>query len=163
MGGAYRLHGQKRRLSSPINKRQQLVHETKVNMARSAEEAKKTIQKLYPTLLKLLPIRKLVEHFYSLQLLSDDRKSEIDSLTSLKEKITYFLDEMLIPGLSINYTRHFDEMVTMMKESDDDLIRFLVERLMPINMPTVASLSVSPTLASSAAINTDTGIKKVCI
>ena len=95
-------------------------------MARSAEEAKKTIQKLYPTLLKLLPIRKLVEHFYSLQLLSDDRKSEIDSLTSLKEKITYFLDEMLIPGLSINYTRHFDEMVTMMKESDDDLIRFLV-------------------------------------
>lgn len=131
-------------------------------MARSAEEAKKTIQKLYPTLLTLLPIRELVERFYSFQLLSHDRKSEIDSLTSPKEKTAYFLDKMLIPGLSINYTRHFDEMVTMMKESDDDLIRFLVEKLTPIDMPTVASPSTLPTLSSSAAITTDTGIKQMC-
>ena len=59
-----------------------------------------------------------MEEFYSLQLLSDHRKSKIDSLTSLK-KIAYFLDDVLIPGLSINYTGHFDEMITMMKESDD--------------------------------------------
>ena len=37
-------------------------------MAISAEEARKAIQKVYPTLLKLLPISELVEHFYSLQL-----------------------------------------------------------------------------------------------
>ena len=98
-------------------------------MAKSAEEAKKTIQKFYPTLLKLLPISELVERFYSLQLLSDHRKSKLDSLTSLKEKIAYFLDDVLIPGLSINYTGHFDEMITMMKESDDVLARFLVEKL----------------------------------
>ena len=100
-------------------------------MAKSAEEAKKTIQKFYPTLLKLLPISELVERFYSLQLLSDHRKSKLDSLTSLKEKIAYFLDDVLIPGLSINYTGHFDEMITIMKESDDVLARFLVEKLAP--------------------------------
>ena len=96
-------------------------------MAMSAEEAKRAIQKVYPTLLKLLPISELVEHFYSRQLLSYERKSKFDSLTSLKEKITYFLDEMLIPGLSINYTKHFDEMIAVMKASDDDLTRFLVD------------------------------------
>ena len=51
-------------------------------MAISAEEARKAIaaiQKVYPTLLKLLPISELVEHFYSLQLLSYcERKSKPD-------------------------------------------------------------------------------------
>lgn len=131
-------------------------------MARSAEEAKSAIQQMYPTLLKLLPIRELVDRLYSHHLLSHPRKSEIDSITSPKEKVAYFLDEMLIPGLSINYTRHFDEMVTMMRESDDDLIRFLVEKLTPIDMPTVASPSTLPTFASSAAITTHTGIKQIC-
>ena len=116
-------------------------------MAKSAEEAKKAIQKFYPTLLKLLPISELVERFYSLQLLSDHRKSKIDSLTSLKEKIAYFLDDVLIPGLSINYTGHFDEMITMMKESDDVLARFLVEKLSPASI--VASPSASASTASS--------------
>ena len=69
---------------------------------------------------------------------------------------------MLIPGLSANYTRHFDEMVTTMKEIDDDLSRFLAEKLKPIDMSTVASPSTLPTLASSAAVTTDTGIKQMC-
>ena len=126
-------------------------------MAKSAEEAKKMIQKFYPSLLKLLPIIELVERFYSLQLLSDHRKSKIDSLNSLKEKIAYFLDDVLIPGLSINYTEHFDEMITMMKESDDVLVRFLVEKLSPVSV--VSSPSDSASTASSVVpvTSTDTG------
>ena len=126
-------------------------------MAKSAEEAKKAIQKFYPTLLKLLPISELVERFYSIQLLSDHRKSKIDSLTSLREKIAYFLDDVLIPGLSINYTGHFDEMITMMKESDDVLARFLVEKLSPAGV--VASPLASASTASSVipVTSTDTG------
>ena len=128
-------------------------------MAKSAEEAKKTVQKFYPTLLKLLPISELVERFYSLQLLSDHRKSKLDSLTSLKEKIAYFLDDVLIPGLSINYTGHFDEMITVMKESDDVLARFLVEKLAPttVALPGPESKTSSVTLITSG----DTGIKSV--
>ena len=122
-------------------------------MAMSAEEAKRAIQKVYPTLLKLLPISELVEHFYSRQLLSYERKSKFDSLTSLKEKITYFLDEMLIPGLSINYTKHFDEMIAVMKASDDDLTRFLVEKLTPTDHKPIAT----PSIASATTITTETG------
>ena len=145
-------------------------------MAKSAEEARKVIQKLYPTLLRLLPIREVVKHFYSLQLLSYDRKSQLDSLTSVEEKIAYFLDKMLIPGLSINYTRHFDEMIAMMKKSDDDLTRFLgdriIEELTLIDTPVTASSSSSSSSSSlivprsmefATTITTDTGIKYVYV
>ena len=100
-------------------------------MANSAEEAKKAVLKCYPNLLELLPINKLVECLFSRELLSFDRKSELDSIAPPKEKIKHFLDAILIPGLNAGYTRHFDQMVIMMKESDDDLIRFLVEKLIP--------------------------------
>ena len=122
-------------------------------MAKSAEEAKKAILNSYPSLLKLLPISELVERFYSLQLLSDHRKRKLESLPSPKEKIAYFLDDVLIPGLSINYTGHFDEMVTMMKESDDILARLLVEQLSPA-LTVEASAS---TFSSTTTITTDTG------
>ena len=131
-------------------------------MEKSAEEAKKTVLRFYPTLLKLLPICELVERFYSLQLLSDHRKSKLDSLTSLKEKIAYFLDDVLIPGLSVNYTGHFDEMITMMKESDDVLARFLVEKLSPTAVSSEV-LSLGPEASSITSSVTpaavDTGIK----
>ena len=126
-------------------------------MAISAEEARKAIQKVYPTLLKLLPISELVEHFYSRQLLSYERKSKFDSLTSLKEKVAYFLDEMLIPGLSINYTKHFDEMVAVMKESHDDLTRFLVEKLTLTDHKPIDT--ATPSIASATTVTTDTGNK----
>ena len=126
-------------------------------MAKSAEEAKKAVKKFYPNLLKLLPISELVERFYSLQLLSDDRKCKLESLPSPKEKIVYFLDDVLIPGLSINYTGHFDEMVTMMKESDDILARLLVEKLSPRAMPTVETSSTLRKIPSTTPITTQTG------
>ena len=118
-------------------------------MEKSAEQAKRAVQKCYPNLLQLLPISKLVERFYSLELLSYDRKSMLDSLSTAEEKIKYVLDKILVPGLNIGYTGHFDEMITMMKESDDVLVRLLVEKLMPdVSMCTPLS-------------TTDTGINKV--
>ena len=123
-------------------------------MEKSAEEAKKAIQKYYPNLLKVLPINELAERFFSGRLLSYDQKSKLDSLPSCKEKIAYFLDEMLIPGLIMNYTKHFDEMITMMKESDDALARHLVELIDKELMPTTVVSPTSPT----TSVTTDTGI-----
>ena len=94
-----------------------------------AESAKKSVLNCYPELLKVLPISELVDRFDSLQLLSSNRKSKLNSLTSPEEKTEYFLDEMLIPGLNIEYTEHFDEMIKMMKESDDVSIKLLVENM----------------------------------
>ena len=125
-------------------------------MAKSAKEAKEVIQKFYPSLLKILPISELIERFYSLKLLSDQRKRNLESLTSPREKIICFLDDVLIPGLSINYTGHFDEMVTMMKESDDILARQLVEQLSPT---TVEALSTLRKTSSATPLATETGIE----
>ena len=116
-------------------------------MAMSAEEAQKAVKKCYPNLLKLLPINELVVRFYSLNLLSYNRKSKLDSFIALEDKIKYFLDDILIPGLNICYTGHFNEMVIMMKESDDVLIKRLVEKLMAdvsTDVSTEASTDTSP-------------------
>ena len=123
-------------------------------MEKSAEEANKAIQKFYPNLLKVLPITELVERFYSVHLLSHHQKSKLDGLPSRKDKVAYFLDEMLMPGLSMNYTKHFDEMITMMKESDDALARHLVELIVKELIPTTVVSPTSPT----TSLTTDTGI-----
>ena len=125
-------------------------------MAKSAEEAKKAVQKFYPNLLEVLPITELAERFYSHHLLSYHQKSKLNSLQSRREKISYFLDEMLMPGLSMNYTVHFDGMITMMKESDDTLARHLVELIVKELMPTTV-VSSSPTSPTTSVTN-DTGI-----
>ena len=98
-------------------------------MAKSAKEAQRAVKNCYPNLVKLLPIGELVDHLYCRELLSNSRKSKLDSLTAQEEKIRYFIDEILIPGLSIDYTGHFDEMVVMMQDSDDVLTRCLVKKL----------------------------------
>ena len=127
-----------------------------------AEEAKRAVQRCYPSLLKLLPISKLVEHFYSQMLLSFDQKSKLDSLPSPVEQIKYFLDEILIPGLSIDYTGHFDEMIIMMKKSDDILTQCMVEKLMPEDALAVASTNFISSPLSTPLIN-DTGMYQLVI
>ena len=126
-----------------------------IAMAKSAEAAKKAVQKFYPNLLEVLPITELVVRFYSVHLLSVDRKASLDSLSSRKDKVAYFLDEMLMPGLSMNCTKHFDGMITMMKESDDILARHLVELMVEDLMPTTV-ISPSPT-SPTTSVTTDTG------
>ena len=99
-------------------------------VGKSAQEAIMAVEKYYALLVKLLPITELLEGFRTRELLSFDQKSELDNLISPKEKTEYFLDFILLPGLSIDFTGHFDEMVIMMKESDDVLVKDLVEKLM---------------------------------
>ena len=54
----------------------------------------------------------------------------------------------------MNYTKHFDEMITIMKESDDALARHLVELIVKELMPTTVASPTSPT----TSVTTDTGI-----
>ena len=97
----------------------------------------------------------LVERLYSLDLLSIDRKSKFDSLASPEEKTSYFLDEMLIPGLNIGYTGHFEGMVNLMKElSDDILTREFVEKLILDARPDVTvDVGASTSTATNAGID----------
>ena len=115
----------------------------------SAEEALRAVKKCYPSLLKprLLPISELIVHFYSINLLSNHQKSKLDRCNESEDKIKYFLDDMLIPGLNICYTGHFIAMVSLMKDNDDVITRHLVEKLMAdasTDASTEASTNTSP-------------------
>ena len=70
-------------------------------------------KKFYPELTEVLPmvINSLVTKLYSDKLLSGNHKDCIDSLAPGKEKTEYFLDKVIKPGLTINYTKLFDEML----------------------------------------------------
>lgn len=121
-------------------------------MELSAAEAKRAIQKHYPNLLQLLPIDELVGRLLSRRLLSLDRKNNLNSFGSPRKKISYFLDGILVPGLDIGYTGHFVEMVIMMKESDDVLLKVLADKLMPDVSTSVSTAPSADTSHTNAGI-----------
>ena len=88
-------------------------------------------KKFYSELTKVLPmvINNLVTTLYSSKLLSGDHKGCIDSLLTTKEKTEYFLDKVIKPALEIKYTKQFDEMLRVMKTSDDCTILYLVDEI----------------------------------
>ena len=98
-------------------------------MAGSAKETRRTVKSWYPDLLKQLPIDELTERFENLHLLSSEQRSKFDGLASPEEKVGWFLNELLTPGLMVDYTGHFDEMVKMMKESDDTSMKLLADKM----------------------------------
>ena len=101
-----------------------------------------------------------MNNFFSRRLLSHDKKCKLDVLTPTEEKIRYFLDTILIPGLDIDYTGHFDEMIRLMKDSDDILTRHLAEKLLVPNASAVAC-NTSSTPSPSIPLTTDKGNKNL--
>ena len=123
-------------------------------------ETRRTVRDWYPDLLKQLPINELVDRFESLHLLGSDRKSKLDSLASPKEKVKYFVDEMLSPGLAMEFTGYFDEMVKMMEESDDISMKHLVEK-MTREISIAFSKDRSAEIDTSLTANTSEGIDSI--
>ena len=88
-------------------------------------------KKFYSELTKVLPmvITSLVTKLYTDKLLSSNHKDCIDSLATAKEKTEYLLDKVIKPSLEINYTKLFDEMLTVMESSDDPTVNYLVNEI----------------------------------
>lgn len=95
-------------------------------MAKSTND---TFKEFYPKLLKILPVDCLITQFYAENLLSSAHKSKLDGLSTRKDKTKYFLDEVIEPGLNIDYTEQFDEMLAFMAKSDDPAVRFLAKEI----------------------------------
>ena len=85
-------------------------------------------------------INNLVTTLYSSQLLSGDHKGCIDSLPTTKEKTEYFLDKVIKPGLEIEYTEQFDEMLRVMRNSDDSAVNYLVDKIQKFASATTSSV-----------------------
>ena len=88
-------------------------------------------KKFYSELTKVLPmiINNLVTKLYSDKPLSGDHKGRMESLLTDKEKTEYFLDKVIKPALEIKYTKQFNEMLRLIKTSDDCTIVYLVDEI----------------------------------
>ena len=85
-------------------------------------------------------INNLVTTLYSNELLSGDHKSRIESLLTDKEKTEYLLDRVIKPGLEIKYTKQFDEMLRVMRTSDDSAVNYLVDEMQKFASATTLSV-----------------------
>ena len=87
------------------------------------------LKKFYSEFTKVLPmiINDLVTTMYSSGLLSGDNKGNINSLPTNKGKVEYLLDKVIRPGLEIEYAEQFDEMLKVMRTSDDPAVNYLVD------------------------------------
>ena len=100
-------------------------------------------KRFYSELAKVLPmiINELIVIFYTSNLLPDGHKFHIDVLPTNKEKAEYFLDNVIKPGLEINYTKRFDKMLEVMMNSDDPAVKYLVDEMqMFISSSSVSSV-----------------------
>ena len=94
-----------------------------------ATSSKGAFKEFYPKLLEIIPISHLITQFYSRTLLSHDHKGELDAMATDKEKAKYFLDKVIKPGLQIDYTEQFDEMLLIMQNSDDPPVKYLADEV----------------------------------
>ena len=86
-------------------------------------------KEFYPKLLVILPVECLITQFYAANLLSSAHKNKLDGLSTHEEKTKCFLDEVIQPGLKIDYTEQFDEMLAFMVKSDDPTVKFLAKEI----------------------------------
>ena len=89
----------------------------------------KVYRTFYRKLLIILPVEDIVRNFYSRELISNDHKKEIDSYSCLKDKIKYFLDDVIHPSIQIGLFTQFNEMLVVMESSDNIAVKFVADNI----------------------------------
>ena len=119
-------------------------------------------KKFYVELTKVLPmiVNNLVTKLYSSKLLSDHHKSRIDSLPTDEEKTTYFLDKVIKPSIQIECAKLFDEMLTVMKNSDDYTVNYLVDEIQKFVSSSTSSTDQKPAATSKGECY---GVVALCV
>ena len=93
------------------------------------EMAAKVLKQFHEQLSIILPIDDLVQHLYSQDLLSKHHKDQLKKLTARDDKIRYFFDDMLDPSIRVGYLGLFDEMLSLMENSDDSVVKFIAKKI----------------------------------
>ena len=72
----------------------------------------------------------LLNHLFSKQLLSGAQKDRLRDIPTNRERVKYFLDEVVERGLKIGFMDQFDEVLAVMANSDDPTVKFLAKEMM---------------------------------
>ena len=92
-------------------------------------------KKFYPKLAEVMPayINTVMTHFLSIKLLPTFHHDNLNSLKTDKEKSEYFLTKLIKSGLEVGYTAQFEEMLKVMRRSDDYAVYCLVNDIQRFN------------------------------
>ena len=83
-------------------------------------EAVRSIKKNYVEITNL-PIDAILRHLYAKGVIMERDKEIIETLRIKSDKMTYFLDHIIIPGLQSSFTVKFKGFLEVMEKSDDPL------------------------------------------
>jgi len=85
----------------------------------------------YIALVYLLPVKdeNFIEGLFKHNLLPEDVKSSLQSLTVCKERASYFLDSVIKPELAVGNSEKFVVLLTVMKSGDRDDVKELAEEI----------------------------------
>ena len=123
--------------------------------------AKDIFKEFYPKLFKILPVDFVINHLYSKKLLSSAHKCKLQDMPTTRERVKYFLDEVIERGLEIDCMSQFDQMLAVMANSDDPPVQFLANEIIKSRgvappSPSLHDQSLSPQARSP---NTETQSK----
>jgi len=104
-------------------------------MEKNEREVSNAYRTFYPMLLAVLPIEDIMMDFFSRELLSKSHKAKIDSYSDQKNKIKYFLDDVIHPNIRIGEVHLFNEMLAAMGRSDDVTARGVANKIKKVISP----------------------------
>ena len=89
----------------------------------------KVFQHFYAKLVKTLPMDDAVfiAELFSANLLPDDVKDQVKSMSTRADKATYLLDHVIQPSVITGVGRSFDDLIKVMEDSEYDGVKELAK------------------------------------
>ena len=66
---------------------------------------------------------------YSEEVINDDQKEVIQKKSLKKDKVFFLFDDVIKPGLKVGITTKYDNLIKVMKASDDEVANHLADLL----------------------------------
>jgi len=104
-------------------------------MEYTEQEVQRVYRKFYPKLLIVLPVEDLVLDFYHRELLSASQKTSIDNYSNERDKIKYFLDNVIHRSIQVGEFTQLNEMLIVMGKSDDVVVKSLANKIKEVCEP----------------------------
>ena len=95
-----------------------------------ANTIKNVFKEFYPKLLLILPVECVINHLYSKKLLCSVHKRQLQDMSTASDRAKFFLDEVIGRGLEVDCMSQFDEMLSVMANSDDPPVQFVANEMM---------------------------------
>ena len=112
---------------------------TEVDIVMAKRSATELFEHYYTGLVFSLPVKDatFMDELLKYDLLPENVKFKLESLTVHKQRSSYFLDNVIKPGLAVGNSKHFVSLLTVMKCNKHDNVKDLAEEIEKELVPVV--------------------------